>query len=183
MGPYSAKALTLLLLIAAPAVAEEPGWHYSPLGGEGDRATLGCNREATADSFTCLAVRCEDDFTVGLYVHSSLPDDTGRWEMTVDRENRTLVAAPTDTPYGGRFTEDTPWLRERLEQGTFVYLRHEADGGPFSFISLEGSLYAITGALHWCAPRVPPSEPIAAPGVNPLTQMETPHGPPPARTQ
>ena len=69
----------MLLLIAQPVFAQEAGWHYSPLAGEGDRAALGCAAGATASSFTCLAVRCEDDFTVGLHIHTSRPGgDAGR---------------------------------------------------------------------------------------------------------
>ena len=154
-----------LLFLFGPVAAQEPGWHFSPLAGEGDRATLGCDRDAEGESFACLAVRCEDDFTVGVYIHSSLPESTGTWEMTVDRENRSVEAMPSKAPYGGRFAADGDWLLERLRQGTIVDLRRKGENGPFRFISLAGSLYAINGALAWCAPRVPPSEPIASPGV------------------
>jgi len=172
-----------VLLLCLPSLGSEPGWHYSPLAGEGDRATLGCDREATPDSFTCLAVRCEDDFSTGLYIHSSRSNDTGTWEITLDRENHSFTAETTDTPYGGRIVEKSDWLLERLREGTFIYLRHVGDEGGFAFISLAGSLYAINSALSWCAPRVPENEPIGKPGVNPLTRMETHHGPSPTRTQ
>ena len=158
-------AIVLFMLSGAPAGAQEPGWHYSPLPGEGDRATLGCDREASPERFTCLAVRCEDDFSTGLYVHSSLPDDTGVWEMTIDRENHAFLAEPAGAAYGGRIIEDAGWLLERIRQGSFVYLRHKDDAGPFGFISLSGSLYAINSALAWCAPPAPASEPIRGPGV------------------
>lgn len=166
MGSHRAKVLILLAGLALPASAEEPGWHYSPLPGEGDRATLGCDREAAPETFTCLAVRCEDDFTTGVYVHSYRPDDTGAWEMTIDRENRTPLAEATDAPYGARFLADGDWLLDRLRQGSFVYLRPaDAGGQPFAFIDLTGSLLAINRALAWCAPRVPAGEPITAPDV------------------
>lgn len=158
--------MAALLASAAPAAGVEPGWHYSPLPGEGDRAALGCSREATSTDFTCLAVRCEDDFSVGIYVHSSRPDDVGTWDMTLDREVRSMRAERADAPYGGRFVADADWLLDRLRQGTFVYLRHAAaEGQPFAFIDLGGSLYAINDALAWCAPRVPAGEPNAEPGV------------------
>ena len=87
--------------------------------------------------------------------------------MTVDRENRSAIAAAGPGPYGGKFAEDADWLLERLRQGSFVYLRHaEDDGTPFRFIDLTGSLYAINHALAWCAPRVPATEPISSPDVN-----------------
>lgn len=167
MGSHRAEILTLALLaLATPALAQEAGWHYSPLPGEGDRATLGCDRDASAETFTCLAVRCEDDFTTGVHVHSWRPDDTGAWEMTIDREERTLFAEPADTPYGGRFVADADWLLDRLRHGSFVYLRPAgAEGQPFAFIDLSGSFFAINQALAWCAPRVPKGEPIPAPGV------------------
>lgn len=168
MGSHPAQGLILALaLLACPTSAQEAGWHYSPLPGEGDRATLGCDREATADSFACLAVRCEDDYAVGIHIHTDRADDTGAWDITLDRENATLTAIPDPGPYGARLLDEDGWLRERLEQGTFIYLRHaeEHDGG-FRFIDLSGSLVAITKALAFCAPRLPtPIEPNAAPGV------------------
>lgn len=157
------RTLTLLIagLASWPLSGQEPGWRYSPLPGEGDRAAMGCDREATEKSFACLAVRCEDDFSVGVHVHSSRDDgDVGRWEMTVDRENFEGGAMASDAPYGARFgPEDAQWLEERLRQGTFVYLRHadDADSG-FRFIDLTGSLRAINTALYYCAPRVPVGE-------------------------
>jgi hypothetical protein len=162
MGSHPATVLILLAAMGSPATAIEPGWHYSPLPGEGDRATLGCDREATDTAFTCLAVRCEDDYATGLHVHASRDGVAGLWEMTIDRENAELLAEPS-TPYGGRFIADADWLLERLKQGTFVYLRHTADTeGRFAYIDLGGSLFAIHRALAWCAPR----EPKAAPDVN-----------------
>ena len=178
--------LTLaLLLLASPAGAIEPGWHYSPLPGEGDRATLGCDRESTQLDFACLAVRCEDDYTAGVHIHTSRhPDDLGTWEMTVDREVKSVTAVADPAPYGGRFVEDGEWLLERLRQGTFVYLRHADDvGGSFRFIDLTGSFYAINRALAWCAPRVPPAEPEAASGVEIEAKQENGHGSSPAGTQ
>lgn len=184
MGPYP-KALMVVLLSIPAAQGQQPGWSYSPLGGEGDRATLGCARDSTPEAFTCLAVRCEDDFSVGVHVHSSrIGGDVGAWEMTVDREARSLSAAPSDTPYGGRFVEDEAWLLDRLRHGTFVYLRHAEDAdAPFQFIDLDGSYRAIAEALYWCAPRVAAPEQIGAPGVETDQDMETEHEPPPAGTQ
>lgn len=150
--------LIVAMTITAPALAQAPGWSYSPLRGEGDRATLGCDRDATEQDFACMAVRCEDDFSVGVYVHTSRQGgDAGRWEMTVDRENHTAEARTSEAPYGARFTpEDAEWLEERLRHGAFVYLRHVEDTQEaFRFIDLTGSFYAINRALAFCAPRVP----------------------------
>lgn len=155
----AALAATALILLAAPSAGHEPGWSYSPLPGEGDRAALGCDREATAADHACLAVRCEDDYAVGVHVLTTRPaGDGGPWEMTVDRESRVAVAGPDPAPYGGRFADDddAEWLLDRLRHGSFVYLRHAADDeAPFRFIDLTGSLQAIHTALRWCAPRVP----------------------------
>jgi hypothetical protein len=155
-------------LAAAPAVSQEPGWHYSPLPGEGDRATLGCDRAATATNFTCLVVRCEDDFSTGIHIHSSLPDVLGPWDMTLDRENASFLAEPSEAPYGGRFVERADWLLDRITQGTFIYLRHADDAaGAYAHIGLGGSLYAVNQALAFCAPRIKSGEPNTGADVQP----------------
>ncbi|KKC31773.1 hypothetical protein [Devosia psychrophila] len=160
------KGLILaLVVLATPAVAQQSGWHYSPQPGEGDRATLGCDSDATPQEYTCVAVRCEDDLSTGVHVHTNRQPVLGEWEMTLDRENASFTAEPSSAPYGGRFMERTDWLLDRIEQGSFIYLRNVDDTDPsFAYIDLSGSLQAITRALAFCAPRVPP-EPKAAAGV------------------
>jgi len=146
----------LLLALATPASAQEPGWHYSPLSGEGDRAALGCNREASADDYLCLAVRCEDDYSVGLHLHSSRPDGgVGRWTLTIDRELTWPLAAEAATgPYSSRVSGDVNDVIDALKDGGIAYL--DADDGSLSAqIRLNGSLPAINRALFFCAPRVP----------------------------
>lgn len=109
MGLHPAQALTAALaLLAAPAAAQEAGWHYSPLPGEGDRATLGCARDSTPQNYACIAVRCEDDFTTGVHIHTSRPTgDVGRWAITVDKETRSFDAEAAQ-PYGARLVGDFP---------------------------------------------------------------------------
>lgn len=169
MGSHRAAGLITLLIMVQPALAQTPGWHFSPLPGEGDRAAMGCARGATRENFTCLAVRCEDDFTTGLHVHSSrFGGDQGIWEMTLDREDRTFAAEKSEGPYGARIFEDADILLDRLRHGTFVYLRHIGDeNAPFAFIDLAGSMNTIAEALYWCAPRVPTEEQNAVSDVNP----------------
>jgi len=169
MGPHRAARLIALLALVTPSMAQVPGWQFSHLPGEGDRAAMGCDRDADADTFTCLAVRCEDDFTIGLHVHSSrYGGDAGLWEMTLDREARSLLAEASPGPYGARFNADADFLLDRLRHGTFVYLRHSEDlNAPFAYIDLSGSMTAISEALYWCAPRTVPDEQNSAPGVDP----------------
>jgi len=154
MGRLGA-ALLILALSGLSATGQEPGWHYSHLPGEGDRASMGCARDSTPDDYACLAVRCEDDHSVGVYVHSTRSGgDAGRWEMTVDRENRIAPAEPSAAPYGARFSADSDWLLDRLRHAGFVYLRHSGDTqAPFRVIPLRGSMRAITEAVAFCAPR------------------------------
>jgi hypothetical protein len=169
MGSHRTKALIACMLMStAVATGQEPGWHYSPLAGEGDRASMGCARGSTAEDFVCLVVRCEEDFSTGLYVHASRPQNrVGAWEMTLDREARTLQAREDGAPYGVRLEDTDGWLLDGLRHGTFVYLRHADDtGADFEFIDLGGSFQSIAEALYWCAPRV---EQSAEPGVEPAT--------------
>jgi len=155
------------LLLAGGVSAQEAGWQYSPLPGEGDRAAMGCAEGSTAADHACLVVRCEDDFSVGIHVHTGRhPDDTGLWDMTLDREDRRFEAVASPAPYGARIAADADWLLERLRHGTFVYLRHADDGhAGFRFISLAGSFQAIGEALYWCAPRLPADERNPIPDV------------------
>ncbi len=158
--------------LSLPAVAQEAGWHYSPLPGEGDRASLGCAPESTPESFACVAVRCEDDYSTGIHIHTSRPEgDVGEWLLTIDRENLKVETVASDAPYGAQIVDETEWLLERLKQGTFVYLQPETGTQPpTNPVSLAGSLYAINSALTWCAPRLSPvnedaDEPTGAPSV------------------
>ena len=157
MGSHPAQALTLaLVLLATPAYAQRAGWHYSPLPGEGDRAALGCALNSTPDRFACIAVRCEDDFSTGVHIHTSRSKgDAGRWAITVDKETRSFDAEPAE-PYGARLVGDFSWVLDNLVHGAVAYLEPE-DGSdiPANHIALDGSLYAISAALAFCAPRVP----------------------------
>lgn len=169
MGPHRAAGLIAVLVLAGPALAEVPGWQFSPLPGEGDRAAMGCARDATPESYTCLVVRCEDNYSTGIHIHSSrFGGAAGRWEMTLDREDVSFTAEKDPGPYGAVITENAGLLLDRLRHGTFVYLRHsEDDYAPFAFIDLRGSMKAIGEALFWCAPRVPPTEQNSLSDVDP----------------
>lgn len=172
MGFRRATALiATLALMAQPAWAQAPGWHYSPLPGEGDRASMGCARASGPKSFTCLVVRCEDDYSVGVHVHSSRSEgDVGSWSMTLDREDRVIAAVPDAAPYGALLRDEDGWLLDGLRHGTFLYLRHGDDSADgFAYIDLAGSFRAIQEALYWCAPRVGAGEQNEPPGVEPRT--------------
>lgn len=185
MGSHPAQALSLAIaLLAGPAAAQQAGWHYSPLSGEGDRATLGCALASTPQTYACIAVRCEDDFTTGVHIHTSRPTgDGGRWAITIDKETRTFDASPFP-PYGARLDGDVSWVLHNLANGAVAYLE-PADGlgVPANHIALDGSLYAINAALAFCAPRVPvePNRPASVEVITP--SMESQHGSSPTGTQ
>jgi len=150
-------ATMLVLALGVPAGAQEAGWHYSPLPGEGDRAALGCAQGSDAQDFTCLAVRCEDDFSVGLHIHSSRPGgDAGKWNLDVDKESFEIATTGSAAPYSARVSGDVTTLIERLRHGVVAYL-DPAAGPPVTRngIPLAGSLHAIHQALYFCAPKVP----------------------------
>lgn len=143
---------------ATPALAQEAGWHYSPLEGEGDRAALGCGKGSTPQEFACLAVRCEDDFEVGLHIYTSRPGgDAGRWRIDIDKEDGHEVDAKADgSPYHAQIEGDVTPLIEALKNGAIAYLDPIAGPEvPKNGISLDGSLYVINQALYFCAPKVP----------------------------
>src|SRR5690606_822299 len=105
-GRRQMKALVpaIVVLAAAPAAAQEAGWHYSPYPGEGDRAALGCAHGSTPQVHTCIAVRCEDDYTVAVHLDTTrLGGDAGRWQLEIDNEDFTVTAVEVeDSPYGAK---------------------------------------------------------------------------------
>ncbi|KKB13375.1 hypothetical protein VE25_02665 [Devosia geojensis] len=150
----------LCLATTMSAVAQQEGWRYSPLPGEGDRATMGCALESDPDEFACLAVRCESDFSVGLYIHTSLgAADIGAWRITVDKEERGFIGQASATGYGARLAGDEAgdleWLLDGLKQGAAAFLDPGTRASlTRNYIPLDGSLYAINTALAYCAPRL-----------------------------
>ena len=160
-------SILLGALCSLPASAQQAGWSYSPLPGEGDRAAIGCGLESSPEIFACVAVRCEDDFSTGVHIYTSRPQsDAGRWAITIDKETRSFDAEAAE-PYGARLVGDFSWVLHNLANGAVAYLEPE-DGSPMpdNHIALDGSLYAINRALAFCAPRNPPPvEPIGTPGV------------------
>jgi len=178
---------TVIMLAVTPGWAQESSWHYSPLPGEGDRAALGCASGSTETAYACIAVRCEDDFSVGLHLYTSRPEgDFGDWIVDIDEDAHAVSGEPDDGPYGARITSDSTLLRDGLEQGAVAYLQPQFGAPlPLAVIPLSGSLAAITAALAFCAPRVPKAadEPNAHAGVKHNNIKENEHGPSPARTQ
>lgn len=150
-------AVMVPFMFFSSANAQEAGWSYSYALNEGDRATAGCAMGSTPDAYGCVVVRCEDDFSVGVYIDTSRPEgDLGTWHVTVDKLEFAFEVVETDAPYGGRVTGSLDWLLDGLKQGATSYIRpDEGDGLPHSFIPLDGSLLAINEAFYFCAPLVP----------------------------
>lgn len=151
------KLLPLIpaLLLALPAVAQEGGWSYSPFPGEGDRAALGCSAGSTPDSHTCLAVRCEDDFSVGLHIETTRDGgDAGRWRLQIDEDVFEVTATAIDgSPYGAKVEGDVGPFLDAIRNGGEGFVE-PVDGAETSSRSLPlgGSLQAINQALFFCAP-------------------------------
>lgn len=149
-----------MVALTTPALAQQSGWHYSPLPGEGDRAAMGCTYGSTPERHACLVVRCEDDFTVGLHIHTSRGGgDAGRWHIEFDKGDPRLdlTAVADETPYSARVQGDVAPLIDALKNGAVVYLDPEKGEPVERAISLSGSLTAINNALYFCAPRVAPA--------------------------
>lgn len=168
MTPVAAAGLAVVAAVALGStggLAQEEGWHYSPLEGEGDRAALGCAFKSTPESFTCIAVRCEDDFSVGVHLHTSRPGgDAGRWRLDVDRETGYEIdAKPDGTPYHAKLAGDVAAVIEALKNGGVAYLDPKGGGAlPTNGIPLTGSLYAINQALYFCAPKLVSGDEVTA---------------------
>ncbi len=156
-------AAIAVLALTLPAGAQEEGWQYSPIAGEGDRAALGCAYKSTPERFTCIAVRCEDDFSVAVHLHTSRPGgDAGRWRLTIDRESPIDMDAKADgTPYHAKVDGDVADIVDALKNGGVAYLDPRAGPElPANGIPLTGSLQAINQALYYCAARVPSGDEV-----------------------
>lgn len=165
-----AVAVAIGAFVVGPALAQESGWHYSPYPGEGDRAALGCSAGSTAESHTCLAVRCEDDFSTGLYIETTRGGgDAGGWTIHIDEDAHdvTAVASP-GAPYGAKVAGDVAPILAAIKDGTEVFLDPATGEIGNRRIALSGSLYAINQALFFCAPMQParPGE-AATPRIDP----------------
>jgi hypothetical protein len=151
-------AVVASLAFSNGASAQQSGWHYSPYAGEGDRAALGCAYQSTPEIHTCVAVRCEDDFSVALYIDTKrLGGDGGRWRLQVDEAQHEVIAeAVADSPYGAKVVGDVGPIIEAIKNGVSLYL-DPLEGSPLTRngIGLSGSLYAINRALYFCAPKAP----------------------------
>jgi len=156
-------------LLATPTHAQESGWHYSPFPGEGDRATLGCTKSSTPASYACIAVRCEDDFTTGVHIHTSRENgDAGAWTLEFDGSDTpiTATAEPDTSPYHARFTGDVGPILFGLKNSGLLFLTPPGGEPLEQGISLTGSLKAITQALYFCAPKTSGDEVPAIDGQN-----------------
>ena len=161
------RCAAMLLAAARPAAAQEAGWHYSPYDGEGDRAALGCAYGADAVRFSCLAVRCEDDKTVGVHIHTSRQGgDAGKWLLQIDEAIFELTAeAEAGSVYHARVAGEVGPLLQAIRNGAVAYLDPKTGAQvERNGISLSGSLYAINQALYFCAP-VAPSPDQSAPAA------------------
>lgn len=143
--------------LASGAPAQSPGWQHSPLPGEGDRAAMGCDQTSTPERFLCVVVRCEDDFSVGLYVHVDEPALASLgWTLDVDKQSFGIarrIAAPA-APYAARADGDIAPVLDALRHGAMAYVDIGTRPRPRSgAISLSGSSNAIGQALYFCAPR------------------------------
>lgn len=157
-GLALAAGVVLGMGLTAP-LAQEAGWHYSPLPGEGDRAAMGCAHGSTPGRHSCMVVRCEDDFSVGVHIHTSRPGgDAGRWRIEFDKGDPAYdVEAMADaSPYGARIARDVEPILFALKTLGLVYLAPLQGAEIDQQIGLGGSLKAINEALYFCAPRVVP---------------------------
>jgi hypothetical protein len=154
-------ALPVVLLLAAPAAAQEGGWHYSPFPGEGDRAALGCSPGSTPESHACVAIRCEDDYSVGLHIETTREgSDAGRWRLQVDADVWEVTAVEVaGSAYGAKVEGDTAPFIDAVKNGGEAFVE-PIDGAETSSraLPLSGSLYAINQALFFCAPTRPVEE-------------------------
>ena len=161
VGSFLATAVLALASMLPPAAAQEAGWSYSPLPGEGDRAALGCDTHADSTTFFCLAVRCEDDGRLGIYAYASeAPHFVGRWRLQVDDTVHPVTGLPQwmSSPYSARIADPGDGFIERLVDDLIAggaalmefRTQGEYQGVP---LTLSGTTRWVGGTRIACEPQ------------------------------
>ena len=153
------SVLLASLILALPSPAQEPGWSYSPLPREGDRAALGCASGSTKAEFHCLAVRCEVDGQLAIYAYATEPAAfTGRWTLQIDKQNYAVFGLPgwMSQPYTSRIAEAPPGLTETLVAdliaGAIAMMEFGTTGEAVP-VPLGGTARWVGGTQIACEPK------------------------------
>lgn len=101
----------------AAASAPDFRWSAAPHDGEAQRSALGCSNGTNDDDWTCLAVRCEDDGTLGLYYDLSAGGTNEPFAITVEGERFgvTPEPAPAGVPFTYRLVGNVPSIAKALQ--------------------------------------------------------------------
>lgn len=153
-----ASCLSFSILCFGEAIAAESRWQPSPFEGEEKRAAIGCSDHATDEAWACIAVRCEDDGTIGLYAEiDGGGNGAGRWTLDVDGRGWEVYG---DTGaraglYTAHLLVAPDDLLVSLKKGRIALLDKRlqmADG--FEIISLKGASQQIDRVLSACSRRL-----------------------------
>jgi hypothetical protein len=103
-----ARALLSAIALAAATTAAvaQDFWQPSPFPGEEDLAVMGCSDSTNEEAWSCLAVRCENDWSLGLYTELT--------NLTLEGEF-TLVVGEVRFPVSGRMQEQSVPYSNRLD--------------------------------------------------------------------
>lgn len=149
-------SLSLLIGSAGCGFASGRGWDASSFPNEPRNPAIGCSVGADDDYWTCLAVRCEDNGTLGLYYEYSDGGTNHPFSLMIDGEKFPVrpEAAGEGIAFPTRLTGDVVSIVSRLKAGNQVKL---VDMTPplnsgFDTILLRGSSRAIGAVEAACAP-------------------------------
>ena len=144
-------AACLLPLAAASGTAAENSWQPSPFPGESELAVMGCSDSTNEEAWSCLAVRCEPDRTLGLYAElTNLTLDDG-FTLVIGAQRFEVSGRSREesTPYSNRLDGDVAAIVAAMECAEAVVIdRPQYPLNPgFDTIPLRGAAEAI-GALE-----------------------------------
>lgn len=165
----------LALFIASAVVAVTIGnttaltqsrWATSGFPGEEAKSVIGCSVTHTDEAWLCLAVRCEPEGRLGLYLEITGLGPEGPLDILIDRHRYTVSAplASSDVAYSNRIEGPVEEIIAHLSNGTSATIVHPTVNSRENFnrIPLRGSKAVIERLERSCAPAAGSGSAIAS---------------------
>ena len=147
----------IALAATAAAVVAQDAWQPSPFPGEEDLAVMGCSDSTNEEAWSCLAVRCENDWSLGLYAELTNLTLDGEFTLVVGEESFPVSGRTQEQsiPYNNRLDGEIPDILAAMKSAEAVVIDRPDDplNPGFDTIPLRGAADAITALEARCTQR------------------------------